>query len=74
MTPAALQLARRIHHEVGHLPDPTLVPLAAGDVIHLLNALWGEEKRADVAEARLAELLQQAALKRWDELFKVAET
>jgi hypothetical protein len=56
-----LQLARRIHHDIGRLPHDSEVSIRAGQIIHLLNALWGEEKRADVAEARLQTVLKRAA-------------
>lgn len=54
MTLEMLQLTRRLHHEIGGVPRQRTVELRAGDVLDLINALWAEEQRADVAEAREA--------------------
>ena len=69
-----LQLIRRVRHEVGHLPATKLVPIAAGDVVRLINIVRDEQKRADVAEAKLNKLLTETAEKRLDELWQSAET
>jgi hypothetical protein len=69
MSPAQLQLVRRLHHEVGHLPRARLEPIAAGDLITLLNIIHAEERRADSAEQRLRKLMLRAAEEKLDELF-----
>lgn len=61
MTPDALQLVRRLHHEVGHLPPTQEVPIAAGQIVRLINFLRMEERRGDVAEQRLNKVLIKAA-------------
>lgn len=61
MTPDQNELVRRLHHEVGHLPHNRLVPIAAGDVVRLVNFLRMEQRRADAAETRLRTILTRAA-------------
>lgn len=63
MTPQTLQLIRRLHHEVALGPSMRLVELTAGQVRTLLNCLVSEQRRADVAEARLGGMLERAAEK-----------
>lgn len=68
MAPDQLQLHRRIHHEVGHLPASSDVVLKAGDVIKLLNVVLMEERRADKAEQSLKKVLTKAAEENLEEL------
>lgn len=58
-----LQFARRAHHDAREGKS-----LRPADTIRILNILWAEEKRADVAEATLEKRLTDAAEARLDGL------
>lgn len=68
MTPQQLQLVRRLHHDAAGLPYRTPLTIPAGDVIHLISVIHAEEKRADVAEARLKTILIRAAEENCEQL------
>lgn len=48
------RIVNDLHKGVSAHPARQLVYNRAGDVLAVINALWEETKRADVAEARLA--------------------
>jgi len=53
MEPHQLQIARQIHRAVGHRPPSGRAAVTNGEVVSLLNIIWAEERRADVAEESL---------------------
>ena len=59
-----LQFARRAHHDAREGK-----PLRPADTVRLLNIVWAEEKRADVAEETLKSQRQKSAEANLDRLF-----
>lgn len=62
-----LQFARRAHHDAR--AGKSLTP---GETVRLLNILWAEEKRADVAVETLQSHLTKQAESRLEQLFSDA--
>jgi hypothetical protein len=54
MTAETQRILTALHQGVGQLPYEMLVRNKAGDVATLINEVWAQVKRADVAETRLA--------------------
>lgn len=61
MLPEQQRIVNDLHKGVSSLPYKQMVYNQAGDVLQLINAVHGESKRADVAEARVATLEQKLA-------------
>jgi hypothetical protein len=68
LTPRELQLVRRVHHTVGHLPPTKKAPVSAGEVVSLLNVIHALDRQLDQAAVSLETQLTTQAEIRLDDL------